>query len=228
MGQFVDRTGLRYGRLKAVKRDESQGPASKGKRVRWICRCDCGTVTSATGHELAAGHTASCGCLQRDNVNTYRTHGLSKTPTYWSWQAAKSRCYNKRNAKFAFYGGAGISMAPEWVESFDRFLADMGVRPKGKTLDRIDPHGNYEPGNCRWATPLEQVLNQRKTVLHEWRGSVRTVKEIAELEGLPRTSLNKKYNQTKDIGRAVAHVRSRLGRTGQQNLNPPRSPHERN
>ena len=83
------------------------------------------------------------------------------SPTYSSWQAMRQRCNNPNHEKFPLYGGGGITVCPEW-SSYARFLADMGKRPDGMTLDRIDPDGNYQPGNVRWATPEEQEANKRK------------------------------------------------------------------
>ncbi len=169
MGTFINRSGRNYGLLCVLCRDESRGPASNGRRVFWVCRCSCGNKISVTGHELASGDTKSCGCLKAAaGARMKESHGSAggktkrPTPTYYSWQAAKSRCTNMRNWKFPKYGGRGITMCDHWLTSFEAFLADMGPRPAGHTLDRFpNQNGNYEPGNCRWATPREQRLNQR-------------------------------------------------------------------
>ena len=166
MGSLVDRTGQRYGRLCVESRDVRAGAATGGRRTMWICRCDCGAVVSKTGHELASGDTKSCGCLKRELLgDRSRTHGRSrergKGLTYRSWQAAKDRCYNPNSHKYPLYGARGIAMCDRWRESFEAFLADMGERPRGRTLDRIDVHGGYTPENCRWATAAEQAANKQ-------------------------------------------------------------------
>jgi hypothetical protein len=153
--------GQRFDRLTVTGRTG----ANRSRAVEWSCLCDCGNMTTATTGNLRAGHNKSCGCLRRENAYAgalhRRTHRMSGSPTYNSWMAMKHRCLRKTASNFARYGGRGVTVCNRWM-SFESFLSDMGVRPEGKTLDRIDPLGNYEPGNCRWATPMEQAHNKRE------------------------------------------------------------------
>lgn len=163
MPAFNDKTGRRYGRL-VVERLHAR---DKWHKAKWFCRCDCGWQKVILGSDLESGRTQSCGCLQKENASrlTFKHGNASpsnggKSPTYFSWCAMMTRCYNPTNHNYPNYGKRGIRVCDEW-HTFSIFLADVGERPPGKTLDRIRVNENYEPGNVRWATPVEQRANQR-------------------------------------------------------------------
>lgn len=160
--QIGDLTGKRFGRLIVVSRSENIN-----RHKTWLCRCDCG-VEKIIGSSNLIGGTKSCGCLKRETIiNIFTTHGMTKSPERMSWKAAKARCFNKNSDKYRDYGGRGITMCSRWVNSFQNFYDDMGVRPPGTSLDRIDNDGNYEPGNCKWSTPKEQQRNRRPYRIHD-------------------------------------------------------------
>jgi hypothetical protein len=150
--------GQTFGQLTVV---ESAGKTSSGN-IRWQCQCSCGTVKVIAGTALRSGDVRSCGCLRDSKVRLLnRTHGLSGTRTYRSWEAMWARCTQLSHIEFPRYGAKGISVCSHW-EKFENFLTDMGLRPDGMTLDRFpNAKGNYEPGNCRWATAKEQMWSRQ-------------------------------------------------------------------
>jgi len=169
-----DRVGERIGRLTIV----SEAPRNKQSRPSWICKCDCGNEVTRSGGDLYHGGSASCGCLRRETSaaigaatvrhghsgsNPDGTRAISRE--YKSYMSMKQRCGNPNAPNYHLYGGRGISICDRWLgeKGFEAFLSDMGARPQRSSLDREDNNGNYEPGNCRWATATEQSNNRRDT-----------------------------------------------------------------
>ena len=155
-GERSEIGGKRFGRLVAMTTVEGRDPTRK----MWLCKCDCGATATVRGSDLRAGDVKSCGCLARKHGHVGPD---VPSPTYHSWQAMRQRCTNPNTVAWKYYGARGIRVCERW-QTFVNFLADMGERPAGKTLDRIDCDGNYEPGNCRWATQAEQIRNRRPMV----------------------------------------------------------------
>ncbi len=159
MPPLVDITSHRFGKLVAIKVS-----GRKWGKVVWLCRCDCGVFIKTTSNSLRMKNTTSCGCvrIQHGHCRDARQSGVSRT--YDAWHAMLQRCGNPGSTWFHRYGGRGIAVCERW-RIFANFLDDMGDPPDGRTLDRIDGDGDYEPGNCRWATAREQTINRSATKL---------------------------------------------------------------
>lgn len=181
----IDLTGIRFTRLQVMGDD----PCRINGRRRVSCLCDCGNIVSVDPRSLHAGHTKSCGCLQRERVSETTmqrclTHGATKTKEYQSWVHMKARCNNPKDRKYPDYGLRGIKVCDRWVNDFAAFLSDLGPRPSAAhSLDRINPDGDYEPPNCRWATAKVQSRNKRVHRWVEYQGQTIPLSEACELSG---------------------------------------------
>lgn len=173
--KLEDITGQKFGRLTAIGGyDRSTGV------TYWDFQCECGTVKSIPARSVKNGAISSCGCLKSDVMKESKTsHGMARSPVYAVWGSMVSRCTNPNTPQWDDYGGRGIRVCDRWLK-FENFLADMGECPSGMSIDRIDVNGNYEPGNCRWATPKEQSRNRRNTVFLTVNGRTQPLAEWAE------------------------------------------------
>ncbi len=198
--------GKRFERL-LVK---SYAGIDKNKRHYWICECDCGNKTKVISHSLQSKHTKSCGCYSRDKVSQRRLkHGHTltlklRTAEYRAWSHIKSRCYNKNVYNYCDYGGRGIKVCDRWLESFENFLADMGMKPdKRYSIDRIDNNGNYEPSNCRWASPKQQANNKKNNNYITHKGIALTLQLWAEKIGIKPQTLRGRLSNGWSTERAL-------------------------
>jgi hypothetical protein len=191
-----------WGRLTVIREE--------GDKVQ--CRCECGNEGWFSRKHVRRGHTSSCGCLHRERASVAASackHGMSRSGTYNSWSSAKARCLNPDHDSFSDYGGRGITMCARWVDSFENFLADMGERPAGMTLERREVDGPYSPENCEWANRLEQTRNRRNTIRVEYQGVIKTLGEWCEELGLKYASAHLMIKNGKSVDRAFATAQRR-------------------
>jgi hypothetical protein len=191
-----DLTGKKFGRLTIL-----EGPWM-GTGCMLLCRCDCGAEKWLVRRSVMSGATKSCGCLCKEVMVARRKHmysgaahlgamqGISNNPTYKVWVAMLNRCDPKTstNPGHRRYSGRGIVVCERWKD-FSNFLNDMGDRPEGMSIDRIDNNGHYEPGNCRWATAKQQARNTSRNRWLTFNGETRVVVEWMDLSGIKRDKL---------------------------------------
>ena len=159
-------------------------------------KCGCGKVFSK--RLKCAGK--SCGCLQRASAKkvcgeNFRTHGKRRRPEYNVWAGMKQRCFNENARFYELYGGRGITVCDRWKDSFENFYADMGPRPTGTTIDRIDVNGDYIPENCRWVADKTQQNNRRNNITLTHNGEGRTMSEWADRLGWSYMTIALRYNR---------------------------------
>ena len=190
--------GDRFGRWTALEATKVRAYPSGQKVLHQSCRCDCGTTQFVHKYDLINGKSQHCGCLlpQRRHEGAVR-HGHSignGTRVYRIWCNMLTRCTNPNVPHYERYGGRGITVCERW-NSFDHFLEDMGEPPDGLTIDRLNNDGNYEPGNCAWATALSQARNKHNTIKLTFDGLTLTLVEWAKRLGIKYPTLKKRYHQ---------------------------------
>lgn len=169
---------------------------------RWFCRCRCGEERIVRGGDLRSGDSTSCGCFQKEFAREQETiHGLEKTSEYRTWINMRIRCHSNDS----HYGGRGITVCERWQNSFQNFIRDIGRRPSDyHTLERIDNNGNYEPGNCRWATKKEQANNRRSNRYLTHNGVTLTMSQWSDKTGITKTAIASRIHRGWDIARVLS------------------------
>ena len=190
--------GQKFGRWEVL------GPGEGRKMV--LCRCDCGTVRGVISTNLTQAISTSCGCWKRQAATERTKHGHSKagkrTRAYAIWAAMKSRCMNPKTEAYKKYGARGISVCDRWL-TFENFLADMGEPPAGASIDRKNGSGNYEPGNCRWASAKEQARNISTNRIGYVSGRAMCVAEASERFGVKYRTIMSRMNRGLTMEQAV-------------------------
>lgn len=197
----IEMIGRRFGKLTVIK----ESPERKSKRVYWICKCDCGSITkSIKGTNLRNGTTKSCGCLITEAVITRCTvHGLRNTRLYRTWSNMVQRCTNPKRTEYKNYGGRGIAVCDVWRNNFQAFYewAMSHGYSDDLTIDRIDVNGNYCPENCRWATMKQQQNNRRNSILIEDGGQLKTIQQLSVEKGVNQSSIWRRWKKEQERNR---------------------------
>lgn len=185
MSRAINLIDEKFGRLTVVAY-----VGIKNRMGTWLCDCDCGTQIEVCTASLRRGRTKSCGCLQKEVATK---HGMSRSYTYVSWGAMIQRCTNPNDSAYKYYGERGINVCDSWLK-FKNFFRDMGIRPKGLTLDRIDNSLNYSKANCKWATRMQQARNMRCNKMIEYQGKIKCLSEWVDISGIKRSTLENRLD----------------------------------
>ncbi len=204
--------GRRYSSVTALCR---VGTCSS-RDAKWRFSCDCGQQFETSGYAVRSGRVTSCPkcSLKRSAIATTK-HGKTNSPEFRTWTDIQTRCHNERSASHADYGGRGIVVCGRWRASFEDFLADMGPRPTPQhSIERIENDGNYEPGNCRWATRKEQANNKRNNLRIEIDGETKTLAQWADELGVSYSAMWFRYQQGARGKALLASTRRQLTHNG--------------
>jgi len=197
MSNLVDMKGLKFNKLLVLHRFDDP----KYKHASWVCQCDCGKIVIVVGNNLRNGGTKSCGCSKGE----YISKALSGLPSiypleYKTYNQMLQRCNNENSTNYQHYGGNGISVCQRWIDSFENFMSDMGPKPSFEhSIDREDFNGNYEPGNCRWATDKEQNRNRSNNIVITYRGLILLMVDWATAFNMDRRKLRDYLKYAKDF-----------------------------
>ncbi len=193
----IDLRNKKFGMLTVLDMPDERQPDG---RLKVWCLCECGRKNLVCKKSLKNGNSYSCGCYRRRNLEIinkkhgYAVRGRFMTE-YNSWTAMKQRCYYEKSNNYHNYGGRGITVCDRWINSFDNFISDMGLKPSNSySLDRIDNNGNYEPGNCRWATKQQQMSGRSTSHVIEYNGIKDTIQHWAKKFGINRSTLLARLN----------------------------------
>ena len=196
--------GSRFGKLEIIKEAQRHYTPSGQRLRKFICMCDCGNVVEVLLGNLKKRPNGSCGC-EKIKLHTKRLtkHGKCGTPTYKSWVEMKYRCSSDTQIGYKNYKGRGITHDVSWND-FEIFLADMGERPKGTSLDRIDNDGNYCKDNCRWASKIDQMNNTRRNKILTYNGEKKTIAQWEKDLGFSSRVISQRLQNGWSVDKAIS------------------------
>lgn len=197
--------GKKFGRFTVIRKVESNRSSPRSVQRQYECRCDCGNIKVIKGVNLRFGSIVSCGCYKKQFIIQFNfKHGYSSSPIYRTWESMIQRCTNKKTSRYHRYGGRGIKVCDRWQgkDGFVNFLADMGERPKGTSIDRIDNDGNYEPSNCRWAdleTQTRSLRGENSPHAKLTQSDVDAIRKLYKSGDYTQKKLGQKYNVDRSL-----------------------------
>lgn len=199
MSRLINLAGKKFARWLVIKRVDSEG----NKSPHWLARCDCGIERKVRGNHLRSKASRSCGCFNREKASRLNfIHGMKGTETYACWKGMRGRCNTKSNSGFKNYGARGVRVCSRWKD-FCLFLNDMGVRPPGLTIERIDNEQGYSPENCRWASRLEQNQNTRTVRLLTHNGQTMSMSAWGRELMISRRTISNRISWGWSVERAL-------------------------
>lgn len=202
MSKKLELKGKVFGRFTVI----SESGKNKQCFITWLCRCECGNKKIVAGYSLKRGRSQSCGCLRDERTRKgSTTHGLTNHTLYHTWLGMRKRCNNKNNIGYPLYGGRGITVCKRW-DDFELFLSDMGNKPFGTSLDRIDNNKGYNPKNCKWSTITEQQRNTSTNRMITYKGKTLCIAEWAEKLGIKYSVFYNRLRKNNDIKKALINI----------------------
>lgn len=210
-GKLEDLTGMVFGRLTVIcKEDDCVSPRGR-RRTKWRCLCECGNEKVVYASNLKRGATTSCGCFQKENMSRVKkTHGgfANREPLFSVWCSMRKRCLYPATHNYSDYGGRGISICEEWINDYNSFKewSLSNGYSHGLSIDRIDVNGNYSPENCRWANPSEQQNNRRSNINITYKNQTHTLKEWARIRDIKYATIYTRYKLGWDVPRMLNYI----------------------
>jgi len=172
----------------------------------WLCVCSCGRSKQVLGHHLISGQSQSCGCLCRERTSAANSkHGKCKMRSYKTWKQIRERCFNRNNTGYKHYGARGITVCKRW-KKFENFFEDMGERPEGLSIERINNNRSYCKSNCKWATFYEQANNKRNNVRLKFNGKILSLTQVARITGIKAWTLRRRLISGFSLNDVIAEL----------------------